>query len=421
MGMAASQARLLAITARMHDVEYQAQSIQNAKVQLATKSDQVYQDYLEALDATTLTARNADGERVVVNFRQLCGKNAVQVQGNALYAMYNERGRLIVEDELLAGYEQYLDNGGIEDPYLFAMYMMGIENGEEDVGDIQSARSSVVYQTSDESVWNTIESMKKILSSYTDEYAEISQTSEDPDLLEDMLDAEYIFSEVMTYDNDYVSENDDYDEPQEKPRSKVQQDREDYQKCLDSINYKIFNKYASTINNMSSEDSEMDEESVDISALDINDDFDYDTFNYYVRRFQLIQQAGGAVGVSAYDGFNGDASTDGDWLQDMLKSGRITIDLVKFSTKDGSIAKANSGVSSDTYLDYTTSSLVDKTKVAKAEAEYEHKMKDINTKDKRFDMDLSKLETERTALKTEYDSVKKVIQDNIERTFGIFS
>ena len=36
-------------------------------------------------------------------------------------------------------------------------------------------------------------------------------------------------------------------------------------------------------------------------------------------------------------------------------------------------------------------------------------------------MTLSKLETERNALKTEYDSVKKVVEDNIERTFGIFS
>ena len=36
-------------------------------------------------------------------------------------------------------------------------------------------------------------------------------------------------------------------------------------------------------------------------------------------------------------------------------------------------------------------------------------------------LELSKLETERTALTTEYDSVKKVISDNIERTFGIFS
>ena len=56
MGMAASQARLLSITARIHDVEYQAQSIQNAKLQLATQEDRIYTEYNEALNATTLKA-----------------------------------------------------------------------------------------------------------------------------------------------------------------------------------------------------------------------------------------------------------------------------------------------------------------------------------------------------------------------------
>ena len=48
-------------------------------------------------------------------------------------------------------------------------------------------------------------------------------------------------------------------------------------------------------------------------------------------------------------------------------------------------------------------------------------VKQIDKKDQKFDLDLSKLETERTALTTEYESVKKVIQDNVDRTFGIFS
>ena len=48
-------------------------------------------------------------------------------------------------------------------------------------------------------------------------------------------------------------------------------------------------------------------------------------------------------------------------------------------------------------------------------------LKKIDKKDKKFDLDLSKLETERTALTTEYESVKKVIEDNVDRTFGIFS
>ena len=64
---------------------------------------------------------------------------------------------------------------------------------------------------------------------------------------------------------------------------------------------------------------------------------------------------------------------------------------------------------------------IDKLALAKAEAKYEHTLKQIDAKDKKYDMELSKLETERNALTTQYDSVKKVIEDNVERTFGIFS
>ena len=45
MGMAASQARLLQITARMHDIEFKAQSIEDAKISLATQRDELYKDY----------------------------------------------------------------------------------------------------------------------------------------------------------------------------------------------------------------------------------------------------------------------------------------------------------------------------------------------------------------------------------------
>ena len=89
MGMAASQARLLTITARMHDVEYQAQSIQNAKVQLATKSDEVYQDYLEALDATTLTVKDYNGNTISANFNNLFGIDAVDTKNK--YTLFDEK------------------------------------------------------------------------------------------------------------------------------------------------------------------------------------------------------------------------------------------------------------------------------------------------------------------------------------------
>ena len=126
MGMAASQARLLTITARMHDVEYQAQSIQNAKVQLATKSDEVYQDYLEALDATTLTIKDDNNNTITANFNNLCGINSANTTHQ--YAIMDDHGRLVVPDDIASCYKSFKDQGG-DDAYTFAIWMLNPSEG----------------------------------------------------------------------------------------------------------------------------------------------------------------------------------------------------------------------------------------------------------------------------------------------------
>ena len=55
MGMSASQARLLAITSRMNDVEFKSQQISNTKIRLADESEQVANDYTKALNKQKLT------------------------------------------------------------------------------------------------------------------------------------------------------------------------------------------------------------------------------------------------------------------------------------------------------------------------------------------------------------------------------
>ena len=57
MGMSSSQARMLTLTARMHDIEYKAQRIEAQKLQLANDSDKAYSTYLEALDAKKIQYR----------------------------------------------------------------------------------------------------------------------------------------------------------------------------------------------------------------------------------------------------------------------------------------------------------------------------------------------------------------------------
>lgn len=58
---------------------------------------------------------------------------------------------------------------------------------------------------------------------------------------------------------------------------------------------------------------------------------------------------------------------------------------------------------------------------AAADAEYRSKTAAIQIKEKRLQMDLQQVETQQKACDTEIDSVKKVMEKNIERTFKVFS
>ena len=122
--MAASQARLLCITARLHDVEYQAQSIQNAKTQLATLSDAAYREYLRELEDTTLTISTSADNRVVANFNTLCSRNRVRSADGKEYAIRDNNGKLLVEKEIAEGYKNFMTEAGRKDAYSFAMYMI---------------------------------------------------------------------------------------------------------------------------------------------------------------------------------------------------------------------------------------------------------------------------------------------------------
>ena len=69
MGMAASQARLLTITARLADNELRSQTINNAKMRLSTQSSQASENYINALNNATMKFSNYDvnGEAVSQN------------------------------------------------------------------------------------------------------------------------------------------------------------------------------------------------------------------------------------------------------------------------------------------------------------------------------------------------------------------
>ena len=90
MGLAASQARLLSLTARMHDIEYKAQKLQAQKLQMANQSQKVYEEYEDALNKTKIQYKTigADGSAA---FKDATIKNLVTATGEAKsdYIMHN--------------------------------------------------------------------------------------------------------------------------------------------------------------------------------------------------------------------------------------------------------------------------------------------------------------------------------------------
>ena len=100
---------------------------------------------------------------------------------------------------------------------------------------------------------------------------------------------------------------------------------------------------------------------------------------------------------------------DPNWLYEAIESGAFM--LVSVATGEEVSVSSEVGLSQET----------DKSGFAKAEAEYTAATAKIKKKEQILDNDLKALETEHSALKTEFDSVKSLIKDNVDKTFNLFS
>lgn len=121
MGMAASQARLLTITARLADNELRSQTINNAKMRLATESAQASDDYITALNNARMMFRNVD--LTGTSQTQLLTYNSMTAYSpyNTQYGLVNSAGLLLVSEEEAKTFEKsgnnlekFLENHGLK-------------------------------------------------------------------------------------------------------------------------------------------------------------------------------------------------------------------------------------------------------------------------------------------------------------------
>ena len=115
MGMAASQARLLTVTARINDIGYELMSLSATKMALANEADILALNYNEALNEKRLKWSNDAGA-----------------------TMYDLTYDTLMQPSQLNAYEPYMitDMAGkvvVDDKY--KKYMWKLKNSESDLGD----------------------------------------------------------------------------------------------------------------------------------------------------------------------------------------------------------------------------------------------------------------------------------------------
>lgn len=386
MGMAASQSRLLTLTARMTDVEFAAQQIEAKKLALATQKDKLYEDYEAALDATKIVVKYGEPgsyTSVDANYNSVCAYNPNRLQNYAIKS--NKTGKLIVTDEIKYAYQEYGN-----DKFAFAWAMLGFDESfsstdsnakmGKDLGVNKSQYNN--HDTSTSGTTGNIEKSTLIMTDVENAVYDM-MTTEEGNTLEN-------YYKAITKATDTSKAQEAYDTFKELLYSKYSQE--------------IFDKM-SAIRAKKDSDYNKDCEWEDIS----------DEFNYYVELWSAIDEAGGC---EAIDGQYESGQTGTDWFKAMTEAGYITI--LEFTYSGCNKGWNEISVTTSTTGNYLQS-IKDETNLKKAEAEYEYELSIISSKDSKYDKELSKLETERTAIKAEIDSIKTQRNDNIERTFGIFS
>ncbi len=395
MGISASQAHYVFITARINDVEYKAQQIMNEKINLSTRQDAVYDEYCAALDSKKLQiAYNGSGgclNYVDATFASVCGYNN---ERNGTFALIDETsGLMIVEDDVYQVYQSYENS----DKYSFAWRMLGFEegdfawddNGKDGTGNQVGVNSNAGGATT--------------IGSGEEQFNVLAMTDVE----------QYVFDKhAADLDPEVKAKYEIYQE------SLKTEDKCKIAEALDKFRSVFVAKYKEEIYNamrLDKDDGILQSDSIAQGGIIPgfeNQEFDSDVageFNYYVHLFEGIQNAGGCLPISKY---SNDGDTGNDWFNNIISTGLVSLN--EYDKKKGWTVVSPATSTS-------MREVSDDVAIKKAEAKYKHDLKELEDKEKKLDRDLTNLETERQALTTERDSIKSVIKDAVVRTFKIFS
>jgi len=373
MGMAAGQARLLSITARLTDNENMGQALSYSKQRLADETEQINAEYNAALSATKLTVLTGFNGSVAnytdISYGLMTGYNTVAC--GKQYVVTNAKGEILVTNEIAKAFEK--GNGDLN----VFLAQFGYHQCDIDVNDVETATQKV------HEAWDKY--LTAVGKSFYDEEHGMENAAVEfgyKSFSNNPFDgcATYMFGgKAKPINFEGVT--------------KEQRELYDYAVALTEALYGASNS-AGTMKTIAK-----DAENANVIQYYTNIFNQMATYGYYPQGDEPVNEA--------------DTIKDNAWFEKQLKEGKLFLKAFSAVEKDF--------VQTTLSDDDAIQEVEDERQIALMESEYNQALAALEKKDQRIDLELKKLDTEHNALQTEYESVKNVVDKNVEKSFSMFS
>ncbi len=428
MGMAASQARLLSITARLSDNEQSGQALSYAKERLADRSDQITAEYNDALKATKLQIMTgySDGAASYtdISFDMLTSPAVVETLGKQ-YIATDTQGRVLVSEDVA---DAFAEAHGSLNAFLGAL---GTKQGGpyslSDIDPSKKASDGASFEMEDKihEAWDVyFNSIGKTFGSDDEDdvsdnhlwtfdyvetgneigqgYATITVASTDPAITNQPINFEGTNDEQLELYNYALAITESYYS-------------DGTTTIVDGVNVTYNEHDFTTVNTQYNKGNS--------AMTDYYSNLYYKMLSsgYYTYTdtpakannddHYLYENKPTYLGASSQT-TKGTPLDDSNTFEEYLRNGDLILET--YSVTEGKFVSTS--ISEDTCIQ----EVEDETQIAIAQANYENDLKQIQRLDSRYDLQIKQLDTEHNTLQTEYESVKNVITKNVEKSFQTF-
>lgn len=376
MGLSASQCRLLCLTSKLSDLEYQAQVIDNAKINLDNLSSAASTDYENALEKQKLTVFNSNTNAYVdASAKNLTTYGAIS-STDKQRIITDASGRVIISTTMASNYTSaQIDAYSCQNfDYLAAgpSGQIGDTDGDKKISlDEFLSEMGVTKDSNGSYIWDS--RTNKTATTYP---AGCNTTEQQTSFMNEL---------VAYYTNKYEGK-------ESFVNLQKDSDGKQYTSATANVQEYLKTNY----------------------GVDMSKTYTYDSAaaTAYGNTFEQINKHG-------YNSVSDECLQSGEWLEQQIESGNLFLE--EYNNTAGTNGTGDWEQVNWQTGDSTLKTVNDTSALQKAEARYETKMKEIQHQDKKYDLLLDRIDTEHSAVQTEIDSVKSIVGKNIERSYKTFS